>query len=148
VKALSIRQPWAYAILHLGKDVENRDWFRKFMIGETFAIHASASMTAGEFEAAYHFIKERIGPETAEKLPMFAKEFVRGAIIGTARITHVISAEKVKKGLPVSKWFVGEYGLVFDQVRPLPEPIPCAGKLMFWEVPTVIVTQINKQLGK
>jgi hypothetical protein len=24
--ALSIRQPWAHAVLHLGKDVENRDW--------------------------------------------------------------------------------------------------------------------------
>lgn len=26
MKALSIRQPWAHAILHLGKRVENRDW--------------------------------------------------------------------------------------------------------------------------
>lgn len=24
--ALSIRQPWAWAILHAGKDIENRDW--------------------------------------------------------------------------------------------------------------------------
>ena len=26
MKALSIRQPWAWAILHAGKDIENRDW--------------------------------------------------------------------------------------------------------------------------
>ena len=26
MKALSIRQPWAWAILHAGKRVENRDW--------------------------------------------------------------------------------------------------------------------------
>ena len=26
MKALSIRQPWAYAIFHLSKDVENRSW--------------------------------------------------------------------------------------------------------------------------
>lgn len=26
VKALSVRQPWAWAIVHAGKDVENRNW--------------------------------------------------------------------------------------------------------------------------
>ena len=26
MKALSIRQPWAYAILHMGKRVENREF--------------------------------------------------------------------------------------------------------------------------
>jgi len=26
VKALSVRAPWWWAILHLGKDIENRDW--------------------------------------------------------------------------------------------------------------------------
>ena len=26
MKALSIRQPWAWLILHAGKDIENRDW--------------------------------------------------------------------------------------------------------------------------
>jgi hypothetical protein len=26
MRALSIRQPWAWAILHAGKDIENRDW--------------------------------------------------------------------------------------------------------------------------
>jgi len=26
IKALTIRQPWAFAILNLGKDVENRSW--------------------------------------------------------------------------------------------------------------------------
>lgn len=25
-RALSVRQPWAWAILHAGKDVENRSW--------------------------------------------------------------------------------------------------------------------------
>lgn len=28
--ALSIRQPWAWHILHSGKDIENRDWPTKF----------------------------------------------------------------------------------------------------------------------
>lgn len=27
MKVLTIRNPWAYAIFHLGKDVENRSWY-------------------------------------------------------------------------------------------------------------------------
>ena len=27
MKALTIKQPWAWAILHGGKDIENRNWF-------------------------------------------------------------------------------------------------------------------------
>jgi len=38
MRALSIRQPWAWAILH-GKDVENRTWVTR-VTGE-FLIHAS-----------------------------------------------------------------------------------------------------------
>jgi hypothetical protein len=39
--AISIKQPWAYAILHFGKDVENRTWDlpRKFL-GKTVLVHA------------------------------------------------------------------------------------------------------------
>jgi len=38
-RALSIRQPWAYAILHLGKDIENRPWRTNFR--GPLLIHAS-----------------------------------------------------------------------------------------------------------
>jgi hypothetical protein len=30
VKALSVRSPWRWFILHAGKDIENRDWPTKF----------------------------------------------------------------------------------------------------------------------
>ena len=39
MKALSVRQPWAWAIIYAGKDVENRTWptrYRGFVI-----VHAS-----------------------------------------------------------------------------------------------------------
>jgi hypothetical protein len=40
VKALTIRQPWAYAILRLGKDVENRSWRTHYR--GPLLIHAAA----------------------------------------------------------------------------------------------------------
>jgi hypothetical protein len=30
VKALSIRQPWVWAIVHAGKDIENRTWWTPY----------------------------------------------------------------------------------------------------------------------
>ena len=38
MKVLSVRQPWAWAIIHGGKDVENRNWYTSFR--GTLAIHA------------------------------------------------------------------------------------------------------------
>ena len=44
-KVLSIRQPWAWLILHGGKDVENRNWATK--VRGRVLIHAGSTMTRG-----------------------------------------------------------------------------------------------------
>jgi hypothetical protein len=41
MKALTIKQPWIYAILREGKDIENRSWRRSFR--GWVALHASAT---------------------------------------------------------------------------------------------------------
>ena len=46
--AISIRQPWAWAIFHAGKDIENRGPMASkalFRPGLRVAIHASKGMT-------------------------------------------------------------------------------------------------------
>jgi hypothetical protein len=40
MKALSVRTPWWLAILHYGKNIENRDWHRNFR--GTIYLHASS----------------------------------------------------------------------------------------------------------
>ena len=51
--ALSVRQPWAWAIIHAGKDIENRSWATKFR-GRVL-IHASKGMTQEEFAGRFGF---------------------------------------------------------------------------------------------
>lgn len=46
LKALSIRQPWAHAIVHLGKTIENRDW-RGCSYRGPILIHASSNIGTG-----------------------------------------------------------------------------------------------------
>jgi len=57
--ALSVRQPWAWAIIHAGKDIENRSWQavnHGLRQRGRIAIHAAKGMTRDEYEDAANFI--------------------------------------------------------------------------------------------
>lgn len=116
--ALSIRQPWAWLILHAGKDIENRNWPTKFR-GEIY-IHASKGMTRDEYEEADYTLR---GAHESLDLPPFAK-LDRGGIVGTVEIVDCVSDHN-------SDWFFGDFGLVLRNPKPLAF-IPCKGKLGFF----------------
>lgn len=120
--ALSVRQPWAYAILHLGKPVENRGW-RRPNPGLNFrgrvALHASAGMTRDEYESAAEFMAS-IGNTVPP-----AAELARGGIVGSVEIVDVVRAYD-------SPWFFGPVGLVLRDPRPCPF-MPAKGSLGFFQ---------------
>jgi hypothetical protein len=122
VKALSIRQPWAWAILHAGKDIENRDWHTNFR-GHVL-IHAGKGMTAREYHLALACIAD-VSPDI--ELPSYG-ELRRGGIVGRAVITDCVMRSN-------SPWFQGRYGFVLTSVELLPF-YPCKGALGFFEVQT------------
>jgi len=121
--ALSIRQPWAYAVAAGWKDIENRDW-RQPNPGLKFrgavAIHASGGMTQDEYYGACSTFRH-CGFECPPP-----HELVRGAIIGTAEIVDIVKHTD-------SPWFFGRLGLVIANARLLAEPIPSSGALGFFE---------------
>jgi hypothetical protein len=59
-RAIAVRQPFAWAIIHAGKDVENRRASARRLfesaVGERVLIHASKGMTAAEYENAAAFM--------------------------------------------------------------------------------------------
>ena len=59
-RAIAIRQPFAWAVIHSGKDVENRRARDRHLfesaVGERVLIHASKGMTAAEYENAAAFM--------------------------------------------------------------------------------------------
>jgi hypothetical protein len=121
MKALSIRQPWAWLILHAGKDIENRDW--PTQLRGRFLIHASKGMTREEYEdgaETYWIIAHKV-------LPHF-QMLDRGGIVGSVDLVDCVQASK-------SLWFFGRYGFVLRDPKPLPfEPV--RGALGFFEVPS------------
>lgn len=118
MKAISVRQPWAWLILH-GKDVENRTWHTVFR--GPVLIHASQGMTRKEWNEAYVFALN------ARKItiPRF-ESLQRGGIIGQVEIVNCVSRSQ-------SPWFVGPWGFVLQNPKPLPFR-PYTGALGFFDV--------------
>ena len=118
MKALSIRQPWCWLILHAGKDIENRDWQTKFR--GRFLLHAGKGMTRDEYEDAPLWIVD---------LPDF-KDLERGGIVGSVELVDCVSDHD-------SDWFFGRYGFVLRDPKPLPFT-PYRGQLGFFDVPDTL----------
>lgn len=136
-KALSIRQPWAWAILTAGKDIENRGWWTN--IRGPICIHASKSMTKAEYEDCLDTV-EHVGrlrqlPDGVA-LPPF-NQLQRGGIFGIATIIDCVDTSE-------SPWFFGKFGFVLSEVKPVPF-IPVKGALGFFNWRKNLTTDLAEQ---
>lgn len=114
MKALTIRQPWAWAIIFAGKDVENRSWSPNYR--GALLIHAGAAYET-EADATVRSI-------TGRKVP---DGLLHGAIIGEVELVDVIKGAK-------SPWAQsGKYHWVLKNPRAI-EPAHCKGKLGLWTI--------------
>lgn len=124
--ALSVRQPWAWAIIHGGKRLENRGpiavrGMRAKLPRGRICIHASLGMTREEYERALKTFRNA-GLKSWPR----PDELVRGAIIGTVEFIDVINKS-------TSPWFFGPKALVLQNPEPWDAPIVAGGQLSFFE---------------
>ena len=116
--AISVRQPWAWALIHGGKDVENRTKAPQGtgnLIGRRFCIHASKGMTQAEYEHAADFMAT-VGIECPRP-----DRLIRGGVIGSVRLDHVTSEYP-------SRWFFGPRGLIVREPQSC-DPVAASGQL-------------------
>lgn len=118
MKALSIRQPWAWLIVNGHKPLENRSW--RTLFRGPLLIHAAKGMTRAEYEEAASLCSKLNVP-----LPAFA-ELERGGIVGQAFLFSCIDHSR-------SPWFFGKYAFELHDAKPLPFR-PCIGQLGFFDV--------------
>lgn len=97
MRALSFRQPWGYAVTHLGKRLENRIWrwlqhgHGKFIMNhpgpdEPFALHVSSTQPK-DYDIG--------GVMASARLKMLPPEAdLRGCIVGTARVIDVLRTDE------------------------------------------------------
>lgn len=119
---MSVSQPFADLIISGKKTIELRNWNTKYR-GE-FLVHAPS----------------KIRKEDCKRLKI-SKKLVTGAIVGKVEIIDVKkydSSEQVRKDQKfhlASKNFQDrKYGFVLKNPKQFRMPIPCKGKLNFFEV--------------
>ncbi|MCC6748394.1 MAG: hypothetical protein IT371_12095 [Deltaproteobacteria bacterium] len=114
IATLSVRQPWAWAILHAGKDVENRamNCTRRGRI----ALHASAAPPSLE---ALEECEALCGLHVPDELPL-------GCIVGTVEVVGTSQASP-------SPWAIhGAWHWQLAAPRVLEEPLPAKGAVGWW----------------
>ena len=161
MKALTVQQPWAWAIIHGGKDVENRTQVWSYR--GPLAIHAGQRIskrglnTVPDIVAAESLL---LGADLARDA-MLAGSKVLGAIIGVVDLVDVHTAVVYGTRTSVaeldcceSPWAetgYTEHGgrqrrdivhLVLENPRPLSEPIPCRGALGLWNLPPELLRDV------
>ena len=139
IPCLSIRQPWASLILKTGKDIENRSWPTR--LRGRILVHAAKGMTRTEHEAAINFAIDAIRSDprnrgstktiTLRELGFEFDALERGGIIGSVEIVDCVQRSE-------SPWFMGRYGFVLRDPRPLPF-VPWKGSLGFFSVPAAAI---------
>jgi hypothetical protein len=116
MRALTLWQPWAYAVADLGKRLENRTWTPPaLLVGERFAIHAGA----------------RLDRAAMELLELKRDQLVFGAIVATAVYAkHVDHVDQVTEGQ--RQWWRGPLAWVLEDVHVLHTPVPTRGWQKLW----------------
>jgi hypothetical protein len=126
MKALTVKQPWAWAIIFGGKDIENRSWRTRYR--GPLLIHAGAAYRP---EAS---MPRRVRAPAKDRLDF-------SAIIGAVELTGVVEKSK-------SPWFRGKYGFVLAKPLPLKPPIPCKGRLGLWTPTAAQLRRVAARLSK
>lgn len=116
MKALTICQPWAWAIVHGPKRIENRTWWTNYR--GMIAIHAGKSRK---------WLEDRLNDGT----PVKHDELVFGAIIGVANLWHCCRVERLQKPVPFGE---GPFCWLLADVTALARPYEIAGQRGLWDV--------------
>jgi hypothetical protein len=119
LRALTVQQPWAWAIIHGGKDVENRG--RNRHLRGRFYVHAGLKHSTQNDAFVRHHARVRALPER--------------------RYGHIIGTEELYDVLPPmdppafdGPWaFANQWLWLLRDPRPLSRPIAATGRLGWWE---------------
>ncbi len=119
MKAISIQQPWAWAILHAEKNIENRTWGTSYR--GRIVVHAGKKIDPEGMT-----LLRKWGFDVPENLPT-------GCLLGEIDITGCVDQAHGPTHIR-SLWAFGPYCWTLANPIAYPEPIPCLGKLGIFEV--------------
>ena len=143
IQALSVKQPWAYAILRLGKNVENRTWWTPYR-GD-LVIHAPKTR---DDRHSYHAIREIM--QAGMGIPAWHEDELLqelGAIVGVVELVDVVQRHQGSRWAETPDRLGRPYHWLLRNPRVLPEPIPARGFQGLWEPTVDDLREIGRQLA-
>lgn len=164
LRILTVRQPWAWAIIHGGKDVENRVRNIAGSYRGAVAIHVAQRVDQWRevtLTSAGQALERACGEYMRERAVLFdtAPWYQNpGAIIGVVDLVDVHDAEdcidwgQVAEGVIdhswCSAWAEAEgHHLVLANPRPLTSPIPYRGALGLRRLDEATIARVTAQIG-
>lgn len=148
--ALTLWPEWAWAICHLGKDIENRDWKRDALVGQWLCIHAGKHVGGRPGKSALIeglnsvvSVASLVGKNLADYL-----DPEHGPCIATSAIVAVCKVGGFLHG-PPEGWYMGApgYGWQLRDVQALRQPVPCNGAQGLWELPPDVLAAVRAQIA-
>ncbi len=155
-RCLSVRQPYASAIIHGPKRVENRPRRMGLKAGDWIWLHASKQFfyNVGDW-SDWEWQEMR---ELWDDAPLDLDDYPRGAIIGAAllgKTSEYVGPWSNSAGprsssqieLDADPWAVGFYCTRIEAVVALPEPVPAKGALGLWTPTADVLARCRAQLS-
>jgi hypothetical protein len=145
MKILCVRQPWAWAIIHAKKDVENRKWATSY---RGPLLIAAAKAPVYRLDSIISYLAER-----RVRLDLDALQY--GGIIGMIELVDCLTIDsRLKEGdswereqsfktATKSRWCQGPVYWVLKNPRPLPF-MPITGQLRLFDPPPNVKAKLKK----
>ena len=133
MKALSIKQPWAWLIVNGIKPVENRDWYSNYR--GPLLIHAGKTIDEAGLDWLMMNSKrlgfDQVSPNVHDISVRQGMVQERGGIVGRVEMTKCTTSHD-------SPFFFGPYGFIMEKPEVLPF-IPYRGQLKIFEIPDSVL---------
>ena len=143
MRALTVRQPWATAIIWGGKDIENRT--RPTGYRGRLWIHAGLHRPDRD---DYLEASGLARTETGDGLDWAAISRSLGVILGSVDVVGCHSDETEEPRTSCSPWARhSQHHWMLANPRPLAEPVPCKGALGLWRLPEDVEKAVRAQLA-
>lgn len=140
MRAITVKQPWAWTTAAGHRRIENRGW-RPNVVGSRVAIHAG-SMIVSDLPIVEASLQRHYG----EPVPV-PTTFEHQAVVALATLAKVLESRAEAEAFGQGAWWTGPIAFLWDDIVQLPRPVACSGALNFWRLPERIELAVLSQLG-
>ena len=134
-RVLSVRQPWAWALVYGGKTIENRKWRTRHR-GRIW-IHAPERENSDDVEEAVHLVAQSRKCNDRQSIEHYREHAQRGAILGSMTLTDCCRLDKLDRSHPLrsNPWANGPWLWLVAEPVARDNPWPTPGRLRLWMPP-------------